>query len=448
MTNHAFPTGFTWGTATASYQVEGSPLADGAGMSIWHRFSHTPGNTHNGDNGDVACDHYRRYLDDVALMKELGVNAYRFSIAWGRVLPAGHGAVNQAGIDFYSRLVDALLEAGITPWVTLYHWDLPTALQDAGGWANRDTAGHFADYAAVVYRALGDRVSHWITLNEPHVVSAIGHLVGIHAPGTRDIYVAMRVAHHQLLGHGLAVQACRAAGGGQIGITNSMSPQHPATGSDEDVAAAARNWEWGNQVYLDTVVRGEYPALVRRQLDYCWPPILDGDMAVISEPVDFVGVNYYSRGVVRHSPGTGVMDAATLPVTAPSTAMGWEIYPEGLYELLTWMRDRYPGVAIYITENGCALEDVVEPDGSIQDQDRIRYVRDHLLAAHRAIQNGVDLRGYFLWSFLDNFEWADGYSKRFGIVRCDYETQRRIPKASARWYGEVAGAGSLDDAPT
>ncbi|MHB8510090.1 MAG: GH1 family beta-glucosidase [Candidatus Dormibacteria bacterium] len=433
-----FPQSFVWGTATAAYQIEGSPLADGAGMSTWHRFSHTPSATRNWENGDVACDHYNRYREDVALMTELNLKAYRLSVAWGRILPEGFGQVNQAGLDFYSRVVDELLAHEITPYITLYHWDLPGALQDAGGWSNRNTAEHFAEYAAVVFKALGDRVSNWITLNEPFVQAMAGNLTAYHAPGVRDLWTAMRVTHHQLLGHGLAVQACRAEKAGQIGITNCYGPQHPASDTPEDIDAARRSWAYSNELFLDPIVKGAYPAVLEEQLAHCWPPVLDGDMHTIAEPVDFLGVNYYTTTLVRDAPGNGLLNLESLPPRGTPTLMNWEVNPDGLHELLVWMKDHCPGIPLYVTENGCSYEDRVEVDGSINDEGRLDYVRRHLVAAHRAISDGVDLRGYFLWSFIDNFEWAMGYEQKFGIVHCNFETQQRTIKNSGRWYGEVA----------
>ncbi|HEY8426711.1 MAG TPA: GH1 family beta-glucosidase [Limnochordales bacterium] len=442
-----FPEGFLWGCATASYQIEGSPLADGASPSIWHRFSHTPGNVHGGDTGDVACDHYRRWRDDVALMRELGLKAYRFSIAWPRVLPDGTGRVNEAGVAFYDRLVDALLEAGIVPFVTLYHWDLPGALQDRGGWANRDVVGWFAEYAGVMFERLGDRVRHWITLNEPWCVAHLGYVAGVHAPGMRDLWAGLRAAHHLLLAHGEAVAAFRAskAAGGKIGITLNLGPQHAATESEADRAAADRSDAYHNRLFLDPLFKGRYPDVLVRHFGGAWPEVTDEDLAIIRRPIDFLGVNYYSRGVVADAPGEGLLGIRGVDTGGPRTAMGWEIYPEGLYELLVRLHREYGGLPLYITENGAAFDDRLDASGEVDDGERLDYLRRHFLQARRAIDDGVRLEGYFVWSLMDNFEWALGYSKRFGIVYVDYPTQRRIVKRSGRWYRQVIEANGVPE---
>lgn len=435
-----FPDGFHWGAATSAYQVEGSPLADGAGPSIWHRFSHTPGMTRRGATGDAACDHYRRFGEDVALLAELGLTAYRFSVAWGRVLPGGTGRVNQAGLDFYQRLVDALLERGIEPFVTLYHWDLPAALDDRGGWLNRDAAGWFADYARVMYRALGDRVRHWATLNEPWVVMDAGYLHGVHAPGHRNLFEAPLVAHNLLRAHGAAVEAYRAEGRHRIGLVVNLEPKDPASGGAADQAAARRAAAYMNRFFLDPVFLGRYPEELADVFGPAWPEVPDEDMRLVRQPVDFVGVNYYTRSVTCDDP-------ADLPVRAgrvrqpehAHTTMDWEVYPAGLRDTLRWVRERYGPVPLYVTENGAAFYDPPAADeGRVDDPLRVAYFRDHLRAVHQAIAAGVDVRGYFAWSLLDNFEWAHGYDQRFGIVHVDFRTQRRTPKASARFYASVA----------
>ncbi|MDW8105826.1 MAG: GH1 family beta-glucosidase, partial [Armatimonadota bacterium] len=428
-----FPDGFVWGAATAAYQIEGSPLADGAGASIWHRFSHTPGTTHNGDTGDVACDHYHRWRDDVAMMRELGLKAYRFSINWGRILPEGKGAVNPAGLDFYDRLVDALLEADILPMVTLYHWDLPGALQDLGGWANREIVHWFGDYAQVVAERLGDRVRWWATLNEPWVFTFIGYVTGHHAPGMRDLWAGMRAAHHSLLAHGEAVARMRGIlpAQAQVGIVLNLSPQHPASESEEDKAAAERVHVMQNALFVEPLLKGSYPALAERIASDFWPPVQSGDMERIAQPIDFLGVNYYSRGIVRHAPHGYLQAEGVHNEGAQYTEMGWEVYPAGLYEILQWVHSLSPRLSLYITENGAAFRDEVR-DGRVADADRVEYLRQHFLSAHRAIGDGVPLKGYFVWSLMDNFEWAYGYSRRFGIVYVDYATQQRIWKDSAR----------------
>ncbi|MCZ7546107.1 MAG: GH1 family beta-glucosidase [Anaerolineae bacterium] len=449
MTTHIFPDGFLWGAATASYQIEGAWEADGKGESIWDRFSHTPGKVQDGDTGDVACDHYHRYAEDVALMRGLGLKAYRFSISWPRVIPDGKGAVNEAGLDFYDRLVDALVEAGITPYVTLYHWDLPQALQDAGGWCSREVVGHFARYADVVSKRLGDRVKFWATHNEPWVVAKLGHYIGVHAPGITDLSACYQVAHHVLLSHGEAVPVLRAnAGGAQVGIVLNLSPVDPASASPANQTAARRHDGYLNRWYLDALFKGTYPDDMSAILDEIGVavPVQAGDMAKISAPIDFLGVNYYTRDVVCDDP-----DGA-FPFTSPGprenaefTEMGWEVYPEGLYRLLKCVHQDYSPAALYVTENGAAIADAPTGD-AVHDPRRIAYLRAHFKAIHRAIGEGVPLKGYFVWSLLDNFEWAFGYSKRFGIVYVDYEDgQRRIPKDSAHFYREVIADNGLSD---
>lgn len=436
---HRFPDGFLWGAATSAYQIEGSPLADGAGPSTWHRFSHTPGLVANGDTGDVACDHYRRWRDDVALMAELGLGAYRFSIAWSRILPEGSGRVNSAGLDFYTRLVDALLEAGIRPCPTLFHWDLPAALNDRGGWLNRDIAGWFAEYAAVVFRALDDRVDLWVTLNEPWVVVDGGYLHGKLAPGHRSLFEAPIAAHHLLLAHGAAVQAYRAEGRNAVGIVVNLEPKHAASDEAPDRAARDRADAYTNHWYLDPVLLGRYPDAMPDLFGPAWPDVAPNDLVRIRQPIDFVGVNYYTRSVVCNAPLALPPRAGRVLVHGRThTMIGWEVYPEGLTETLVAVRDRYGDLPLYVTENGAAFYDppVVDAVG-LSDPLRVAYYRDHLRAALRAIEAGVDLRGFFAWSLLDNFEWAHGYAVRFGFVHVDYDTQKRTPKESARFYSEV-----------
>jgi beta-glucosidase len=414
-----FPDGFAWGVATASYQIEGAVDEDGRGRSIWDTFSRTPGAVQGGDTGDVADDHYHRYRKDVGLIADLGVGAYRFSLAWPRLQPEGRGALNERGVDFYVRLLDALAERGIEPWVTLYHWDLPQALQDAGGWPTRDSVERFAEYAAAVYDRLRDRVTYWTTLNEPWVSAYTGHAEGRHAPGLRDPAAARRAAEHLLLGHRLAVEAMRARGDAdsRFGITLNLSPVIPATETPEDADAADRIDAHLNRQFLD--------------------PVLAGDL-------DFLGVNYYMRLVVRAgephgrpTPWVGCEDVEFVSRGLPRTEMGWEIDADGLYDVLTRVARDYPPLPLYITENGAAF-----PEGTA-DPDRVAYLDAHLRAAHRAIEDGVDLRGYFVWTLMDNFEWAYGYSKRFGLIHVDYETLERTPKASAQWYARVTRANAL-----
>ncbi len=434
-----FPDNFLWGAATSAYQIEGSPLADGAGPSIWERFVHTPGLTASGETGEVACDHYRRFEDDVRLMADLNLNAYRFSVAWSRILPAGRGRTNAAGLGFYDRLVDLLLARGIRPMVTLYHWDLPAALDDRGGWLNPDVADWFADYARLLVRALGDRVPRWVTLNEPWVVADGGYLRGALAPGHRNLYEAPIAGHNLLRAHGMAVQACRAEGGRQIGLVVNLEPKYPASDSPHDLAATRRADAYMNRQYLDPVLLGRYPEELGEIFGPAWPKHPESDLALIRQPIDFLGINYYTRNVTRH-------DDAALPVRAsgvrqprhPYTETGWEVFPPALTAVLLWVKERYGDLPLYLTENGAAFYDSPTPvDGRVDDPLRVHYYREHLRAAHAALRQGVDLRGYFAWSLLDNFEWSLGYSKRFGLVHVDYQTQRRTPKASAHFYSEV-----------
>jgi beta-glucosidase len=434
-----FPDGFLWGSATSAYQIEGSPLADGAGPSIWHRFAHTPGLVHGGDTGDVACDHYRRYAEDVALMRSLGMTAYRFSTSWSRVLPRGRGRVNQAGLDFYDRLVDALLAAGITPMLTLYHWDLPAALDDLGGWLNPDISRWFADYAAVVVGALDDRVTMWTTLNEPWVVTDGGYLHGTLAPGHRNRFEAPIATHHLLRAHGAAVQAYRGLGKHRIGLVVNIEPKYPASDAEADRAAVARADAYMNRQYLDPVFLGRYPEELAEVFGEAWPDWPADDFALIGQPIDFVGINYYTRSVTRFDPEAWPLCASAVRQPhATHMETGWEVFPPGLTDTLLGVKERYGNPPVYVTENGAAFFDPPRVDGDrLADPLRVEYLRTHLEAVHAAIAKGADVRGYFVWSLLDNFEWAHGYSKRFGIVHVDFETQKRTPKDSARFYAEV-----------
>jgi beta-glucosidase len=439
---YSFPPDFTWGTATSAYQIEGSPTADGAGRSIWHRFSHTPGNTWLNETGDVACDHYRRYKDDVAIMAELGANAYRFSIAWGRIFPQGTGAVNKKGIDFYSRLVDELLKRGITPNATLFHWDLPEALDDRGGWLNRDVADWFADYATTMFDALGDRVKIWSTLNEPWVVTDGGYLSGVLAPGHSNLFEAPIATHNLLRSHGKAVERFRAANAaknGKIGITVNLEPKYPASDSPEDLAAVRRADAYMNRQFLDPAFLGSYPDEMREIFGEAWPNWSAEDMRLIKQPIDFVGVNYYTRRVERYYPENLPLKTKHVPQPQRTeTATNWEVFPEALTKVLLWVTERYGKPAIYITENGAAFYDSPHTiDGKVEDPLRVEYYRQHLRATHDAMQKGADVRGYYAWSLLDNFEWAHGYSKRFGIVHVDFSTQQRTIKSSGRYYADV-----------
>ena len=434
-----FPEGFLWGAATSAYQVEGSPLADGAGASNWHRFAHTPGMTANGETGDVACDHYRRMPEDVLLMRRLGLTAYRFSLAWGRILPEGTGRVNAAGLDFYDRLVDQLLAGGIAPSATLFHWDLPAALEDRGGWLNRDSAEWFAAYADTVVRRLGDRVAMWATLNEPWVVTDGGYLHGTLAPGHRSPYEAPIASHNLLRAHGLGLRAIRAAGGRQAGLVVNLEPKYAATDRPEDLAATRRAEAYMNRQYLDPVFLGCYPAEFAEIYGAAWPTFPAADFDVIRAPLDFVGINYYTRAVHRHDPSAWPVGAGRVRQPQHTyTAMDWEVYPQAFTDVLHWVQARYGACPLYITENGSAFYDPPTVEGEeLADSLRVAYLRDHLRALHRAIAAGVDVRGYFAWSLLDNFEWSAGYARRFGLIHVDFATQRRTFKASARLYAEV-----------
>ena len=453
-----FPDGFVWGAATSAYQIEGAARDDGRGPSIWDTFSRTPGKVFGGHTGDVACDHYHRYADDVALMADLGLAAYRFSVSWPRVQPDGTGPVEPRGLDFYDRLVDELLGRGIDPVVTLYHWDLPQTLGDRGGWTARETAEAFAGYAGAVHTRLGDRVGTWTTLNEPWCSAHLSYAAGIHAPGLRDPAATFAAVHHLLLGHGLATRALRAAGAGTVGLVVNPAAVFPADPDSAADAEAARLVDGlHNRIFLDPVLRGSYPADMRghmaRFTDAAF--IRDGDEEVIAAPIDLLGVNYYTPAYVAARPGAGGQaaypgseDVEFVPPTGELTDMGWQVEPDALATLLERLHRDYR-VPLLISENGAAyptgpVPDETAPGGArVPDTDRIRYLDRHLRAAHRAIANGVDLRGYLVWSLMDNFEWAEGYTKRFGIVHVDYRTQRRLLKDSAHWYREVIARNGL-----
>ncbi len=444
MSERAFPADFVVGAATASYQIEGAVAADGRGESIWDRFSHTPGKVRNGDTGDVACDHYHRYREDVALLAELGLRAYRFSVAWPRIQPTGTGAVNDAGLDFYDRLVDALLERGIAPHATLYHWDLPQALEDAGGWPVRDTALAFADYAAIVARRLGDRVAYMATVNEPFIVADHGYGVGEHAPGRREPAAALAAGHHVLVAHGLGVAAIRAAAPRlPVGIVLNFEPKHPATGHPLDVEAAMVAHDLQNRWYLDPIAGRGYPGDGVRAIGWDRGEMLDGDAELIAAPIDFLGVNYYSRSIVR-SPLLPPHHRAS---EGERTGMGWEVHPAGLGEVLDFVTSRTGALPLFVTENGAAYP--LHPSDPTHDPDRVSFLRRHLEVAADAVERGVPLRGYLAWSLLDNFEWAQGYAPRFGIVHVDYATQERQVRDSGRFLGAVARSHRIPprDAP-
>jgi beta-glucosidase len=428
-----FPADFVWGAATAAYQIEGAVDADGRGESIWDRFCATPGKVRNGESGAVACDFYHRYPDDIRLMRELGLDGFRLSIAWPRILPEGRGRVNQAGLDFYDRLIDELLAQGLRPFPTLYHWDLPQVLEDEGGWAARSTAEAFVEYTEAVAERLGDRVTHWITHNEPWVAAWLGYGSGEHAPGRASTDDALAAAHHLLLSHGWAAEAIRrSAPDAKVGITLVLNPAYPASDSEADRAAAQHADGFFNRWFLDPVFRGTYPADLLEYFAPSAPPVQNGDLATIATPIDFLGVNYYSRQVLRANSNGG--RPVVVRPEAEYTAMDWEIYPDGLFDLLVRVRDDYDPPPIYITENGAAFADHPTHDGKVVDPERQAYIAAHLDAIARAIEAGVPMAGYFVWSLLDNFEWAHGYSKRFGIVYVDYPTLDRVPKASYGWY--------------
>ncbi|MFC1922574.1 GH1 family beta-glucosidase [Chloroflexota bacterium] len=440
-----FPPGFIWGTATASYQIEGAWNKDQKGESIWDRFSHTPGKIENGDTGDMACDHYHRWQDDIQLMKELGLKAYRFSISWPRIFPQGGGQPNQAGIDFYSRLVDKLLENGIEPFLTLYHWDLPQILQDRGGWPARSTTKAFVEYADLVSRKLGDRVLNWMTLNEPFVSAWVGYMEGRHAPGHQDVDETLASAHHLLLAHGWSVPVIRDnIPESQVGIVLNLSGIVPASNSYAD-RAATRIWDGiVNRWYLDPLAARGYPPDIvghfGRPMDF----VKENDLESIAAPIDYLGMNYYTRNVVRSDDiSEEENEPRTVFVNPNPTEMGWEVYPDGLYEILGRIHFDYNFPKLYITENGAAYPDQVKGAGQVDDPLRIAYYQGHLKSVSRAIAMGVPVQGYFAWSLMDNFEWAHGYSKRFGLIYVDYETQDRILKSSAKWYRNVIEANQV-----
>ncbi|GAB1509401.1 GH1 family beta-glucosidase [Actinophytocola sp. KF-1] len=444
----SLPSDFRWGVATSAYQIEGAYDEDGRGVSIWDTYCRTPGMVDGGDNGDVACDHYHRMPQDVALIKSLGVDVYRFSVAWPRIQADGTGPANEKGLGFYDRLVDELLRSGIDPWVTLYHWDLPQALEDRGGWPERDTAYRFADYAMLVFDRLQDRVRTWTTLNEPWCSAMLGYYEGRQAPGRQSFADAMDAVHHLLLGHGLAAQRMRAAATEpiELGITLNMGTAMAASESLADQEAARRADGLGARIYLDPLLRGQYPGDIVDDLSVrgIKLPVVDGDLGIISEPIDVLGVNYYSShrftgvdAAGRTEDEDGNPITVNVPLGRPVTAMDWEIVPEGFTELLVRLSREYPGTPLVITENGAAFDDEPDPSGYVADHDRTAYLSSHIAAVAAARQQGADVRGYFAWSLMDNFEWSYGYAKRFGLVHVDYETQARTPKQSALWYRDT-----------
>lgn len=439
----SFPENFVWGSATASYQIEGAANEDGRGPSIWDKFSHIEGNIVNDDTGDIACDHYHRYKDDVKLMKEMGLKGYRFSISWSRIFPSGKGEINQKGVDFYNDLVDELLKNGIEPAVTLYHWDLPQALEDMGGWENRDIVDYFVEYATFMFKVLGDRVKKWTTHNEPWVAAFAGNLAGRHAPGNTDLKLAVQVSHHLILSHAKAVEAYKKLNQkeGKIGIVLDLHPIVPATDSKEDVKTSILVDGYQNRWFLDAVLKGEYPKDILKfyKENLVAPVIMPGDMEIIAgNPMDYLGINYYFRKVVKKSVDNMIFEFEEIkPEGVEYTEMNWEVYPKGLYDLLIRIKEEYNNPHIYITENGAAFKDEKIVNGIVEDDDRVKFLSGHFTEAHRAIEDGVKLHGYYAWSLMDNFEWAQGYSKRFGLIFIDYKTQERIWKKSAIWYKDV-----------
>ena len=440
MTIYQFPKDFSWGTATAAYQIEGAYAEDGRGLSIWDTFSHTPGKVKNGDNGDVACDSYHLYKEDIAFMKKLGITTYRFSVSWSRIFPNGRGKVNQAGLDFYHRFVDELLSNGIEPFCTLYHWDLPQALQDEGGWDNRNTATAFKYYAETMFKAFSGKINKWITLNEPWCSSFLSNYLGVHAPGYHDLKLAVDVAHNLLLAHGEAVRSYRELGfNGEIGIAPNITWAYPYTNSKEDQEVCLRAIEWTWDWFLDPIFFGKYPEGLLKTLEKAGaqPDVLPGDMDTIRQSIDFIGGNYYSASVRRHAPGQGIFEEEDMNMGYDRTDIGWPMDAVGLYDSLRYTQDKYGDIPIYITENGACIND--EPiNGKVHDTRRIKYLRQHIIAMHRAIADGVPVKGYMEWSLLDNFEWAEGFGMRFGLIHVDFQTQKRTPKESFYWYQKIA----------
>ena len=424
-----FPADFVWGASTSSYQIEGAVEEDGRGKSIWDTFSHTPGLVKNDDTGDVACDHYHRWIEDVEWLARGGFNAYRFSVAWPRILPAGAGVIEHRGLDFYDRLVDGLITRGVTPWLCLYHWDLPQALQDQGGWLKRDIADKFADYARIVARRLGDRVKHWAMFNEPNIHALFGYGMGGHAPGLKGLPNFLAATHHQNLAQGRALQALRAERADlRLGTVINISPVRPSSDRKEDHRAAERFDAFWNGAFLDPLFKGSYPAAIAAQMA---PLIVGDDLKTIQQPIDFFGLNYYAPAWVADAPQSlfGAWFGAA-PAGMRFTAIGWPIDAGGLNDVLNRFRDQYGNPEIYVTENGACYDDKMAGNGTVQDDDRTAYLRDHIAAARRALADGVKLKGYFAWSLLDNFEWSEGYSRRFGIIHVDFASQKRTPKAS------------------
>ncbi len=434
-----FPKDMVWGVATAAYQIEGAVKEGGRGESIWDTFSKTPGKVFNGDNGDIACDSYYRYEEDIEIMKELGVSVYRFSVSWPRIFPSGKGKVSREGLDYYHRLVDKLIASGIEPMCTLYHWDLPQALQDQGGWDNRETIDAFVDYAELMFKEFAGKIKFWITLNEPWCISYLSNYLGVHAPGYKDLQLAVNVAHHLLVAHGKAVLKFRELGfEGQIGYAPNVEWNEPFSNKQEDIDACKRAGAWFIEWFFDPVFKGTYPQFMVEWFENKGASlhIEEGDMEVIQQPIDFLGINYYTGSVGRYAKNEGLFDHERVDVGYQKTDIGWNIYPEGFYKVLCYISEQYGQIPIYITENGSCYND--EPvDGRVRDQGRINYLQQHLVSLDRAMQSGVTIKGYLTWSLLDNFEWAEGYSMRFGIVHVNYRTLERTKKDSYWWYKQV-----------
>lgn len=447
MTKYTFPQDFRWGAATAAYQIEGAYNEDGRGLSIWDTFCRTPGKVKNGDNGDVACDSYHRYKEDIKHMKELGITTYRFSVSWPRIYPQGRGEPNRKGLDYYHRLVDELLQNGIEPFCTLYHWDLPQALQDEGGWNNRATADAFVAFAETMFREFSGKIDKWITFNEPWCSTFLSNYLGVHAPGFRDLQLAVNTAHHVLLAHGKTVQAYRKLNaGGEIGIAPNITWAVPyRKGNEADRAACLRNIASSLDWFIDPIFFGRYPQNLLEAYERAGakPPIADGDMETIRQPIDFLGGNYYSASVNRYNPEAGLLQSEEMSMGYERTDIGWPIDPAGFYDSLRYIRDKYGDVPIYITENGACINDGPE-NGIVRDGRRILYLRQHLISLHRAVSDGIPVKGYMLWSLLDNFEWAEGYGMRFGLIHVDYKTLERTPKDSYYWYRDVIKNGGFE----
>ncbi|MCA0983743.1 beta-glucosidase [Halobacillus yeomjeoni] len=443
MTTIEFPKDLKWGAATASYQIEGAANEDGRSPSIWDTFSHAPGNVKNGDHGDEACNSYHLYKEDVQHLKKLGVDLYRFSIAWPRVIPEGTGELNPKGVAYYHNLIDELIENGIEPMITLYHWDLPQVLQDKGGWESRETTDAFQQYAEAMFKEFGEKVNKWITINEPWCASFLSNYLGIHAPGKTDLQAGVDVAHNLLLAHGKAVKSFRElVPEGEIGYAPNATWLEPFSPAEEDVNAARRGMMWQKEWFMDPVFKGSYPEELTSifENDNASPKVEDGDFELISQPIDFMGINYYTGSLARHKEGEGLFEVEEVPLDYRKTDIGWPIYADGFYKLLTDLNDTYGDVPIYITENGACYNHEVE-DGRVRDQERIDYLKQHLTSIHRTIKAGVPIKGYIVWSLLDNFEWAEGYEKRFGIIHVNYRTFERTPKDSYYWYRQTIQNG-------